>query len=184
MLCNPSDQQHNQCPRLQPTQWAMGMQPRIPGVLMDHDLTTAQLTPSEAMEQKLQLQRQAAISAIEADNDARLRRALLRQHQAVRYTYSTGPTGLLHGGCTRRSRSKNPMERSSNSSDDRARPHQPSNQHLLDHSLMGQHSFVSLENTYDPTSTSRATQTQCKEHNKHWTTSEAEAQHCTLTSSS
>ena len=73
-----------------PTQWAMGMQPRIPGVLMDHDLTTAQLTPSEAMEQKLHLQKQAAISVIEADNDARLRRALLRQHQAVQYTYSTG----------------------------------------------------------------------------------------------
>ena len=48
---------------------------------MDHDLTTAQLTPSEAMEQKLHLQKQAAIAVIEADNDARLRRALLRQHQ-------------------------------------------------------------------------------------------------------
>ena len=42
------------------------------------------------MEQKLHLQKQAAISVIEADNDARIRRALLRQHQAVQYTYSTG----------------------------------------------------------------------------------------------
>ena len=74
------------------TQWAMGMQPRIPGVLMDHDLTTAQLTPSEAMEQKLHLQKQAAIAVIEADNDARLRRALLPQHQAIQYHYSTSTT--------------------------------------------------------------------------------------------
>ena len=59
-------------------QWAMGMQPRIPGVLMNQDLTTAQLTPSEAMEQKLHLQKQGAIAVIEADNDARLRHALLR----------------------------------------------------------------------------------------------------------
>ena len=63
------------------TQWAMGAQPRILGVLMGHDPTTAQLTPSEAMEQKLHHQKQAAIAVIEADNNARLRRALLRQHQ-------------------------------------------------------------------------------------------------------
>ena len=44
------------------TQWAMGMQPRIPGVLMDHDLTTAQLTPSNAMEQMLHLQKQERLS--------------------------------------------------------------------------------------------------------------------------
>ena len=68
---------------------AIGMQPRIPGVL-DHDLTTAPLTSTEAMEQKLSMQKQAASSVIEADNDARLRQALLRQHQAVQYTYSTG----------------------------------------------------------------------------------------------
>ena len=59
------------------TQWAMGMQPRVPAIA----------TPSEAMEQKLH---QAAIAVIEADNDARLRRALLRQRQAIQYHYSTG----------------------------------------------------------------------------------------------
>ena len=57
---------------------------------MDHDLTPAQLTPSEAMQAKLTLQKQAAIAVIEADNDARLRRALLRQHQAIQYVYHTG----------------------------------------------------------------------------------------------
>ena len=85
--------QINNTPNVQgfsPTQWAMGMRPRIPGVLMDHDLTPAQLTPSEATQQKLNLQKQAAIAVIEADNSARLRRALLRQHQSVQYTYSTG----------------------------------------------------------------------------------------------
>ena len=35
-------------------------------------------TPSEGMQAKLTLQKQAAIAVIEADNDARLRRALLR----------------------------------------------------------------------------------------------------------
>ena len=73
-----------------PTQWAMGYQPRVPGVLMDEDLTTSNLTPSEAMETKLHLQKTAATAIIEADNHLRLRRALLRQHQAQQDTYETG----------------------------------------------------------------------------------------------
>ena len=42
------------------------------------------------MQAKLTLQKQAAIAVIEADNDARLRRALLRKHQATQYVYHTG----------------------------------------------------------------------------------------------
>ena len=72
------------------TQWAMGLNPRVPGVLMDSDLTVAQLNPSLAMEEKLRNQQRAAHAVIEADNDVRLRRALLRQHQANQFVYEVG----------------------------------------------------------------------------------------------
>ena len=72
------------------TQWAFGQNPKLPGHLMDPDLTIAQLTPSQQMQEKLQLKQQAATAVIQADNDMRLRRALLRQHQAQHHTYSTG----------------------------------------------------------------------------------------------
>ena len=72
------------------TQWALGYEPRMPGVLMDEDLTIAQLTPSETMAQKLHLKAAASIAVTKADNDARLRRALLRQHMEQQYVYSTG----------------------------------------------------------------------------------------------
>ena len=61
---------------------------------MDPDLTVAQLTPSQQMQEKLELNQQAAKQAataiLKAGNDMRLRRALLRQHQAQQHTYSTG----------------------------------------------------------------------------------------------
>lgn len=72
------------------TQWAFGQNPKLPGHLMDPDLTIAQLTPSQQMQEKLELKQQAATAVIQADNDARLRRALLRQHQAQQHTYATG----------------------------------------------------------------------------------------------
>ena len=57
---------------------------------MDEDLTIAQLTPSEQMLHKLHLKQQAATAVTKADNDARLRRALLRQHQAQQHIFHTG----------------------------------------------------------------------------------------------
>ena len=57
---------------------------------MDPDLTVAQLTPSQQMQEKLDLKQQAATAVIQADNDMRLRRALLRQHQAQQHIYTTG----------------------------------------------------------------------------------------------
>ena len=72
------------------TQWAFGQNPKLPGHLMDTDLTIAQLTPSQQMQEKLDLKQQAATAVLTADNDTRLRRALLRQHQAQQHTYSTG----------------------------------------------------------------------------------------------
>ena len=55
---------------------------------MDEDLMP--LTPSDEMVHKLQLKQQAATAVSQADIDARLRRALLRQHQAQQHTYHTG----------------------------------------------------------------------------------------------
>ena len=49
MLCRAADHTPN-IQGLSPTQWAMGMQSRLPGLLMNHDLTPARPTPSEAME--------------------------------------------------------------------------------------------------------------------------------------
>ena len=85
--------QINNTPNLQgfsATQWTFGYVPKLPGHLMDEDLTVAQLTPSEQMAHKLQLKQQAAAAVTKADIDARLRRALLRQHQAQQHTYHTG----------------------------------------------------------------------------------------------
>ena len=72
------------------TQWAFGYVPRLPGHLMDEDLMPSHLTPSDEMVHKLQLKQQAATAVSQADIDARLRRALLRQHQAQQHTYHTG----------------------------------------------------------------------------------------------
>lgn len=72
------------------TQWAFGQNPKLPGHLMHPDLTVAQLTPSQQMQEKLDLKQQAATAVIQADNDMRLRRALLRQHQAQQHIYTTG----------------------------------------------------------------------------------------------
>ena len=85
--------QINNTPNLQgysATQWTFGFVPKLPGHLMDEDLTIAQLTPSEQMLHKLHLKQQAATAVTKADNDARLRRALLRQHQAQQHIFHTG----------------------------------------------------------------------------------------------
>ena len=57
---------------------------------MDEDLIIAQLTPSEQMLHKLHLKQQATTAVTKADNDARLRRALLRQSQAQQHISHTG----------------------------------------------------------------------------------------------
>lgn len=57
---------------------------------MDEDLTIAQLTPSEQMLHQLHMKQQAATAVTQADNDARLRRAFLRQHQAQQHIFHTG----------------------------------------------------------------------------------------------
>ena len=64
-----------------PTQWVLGYQPRIPGSLLDDSLNYSHLAPSEAFQAKLASRTTAASSVLKADNDQRLRRALLRQHR-------------------------------------------------------------------------------------------------------
>ena len=73
-----------------PIQLTLGYQPRVPGLLSDEDLTVAQLSPSETLATKLHLKTQAMIAVTKADNDARLRRALLRQHVEQRCLFFTG----------------------------------------------------------------------------------------------
>ena len=163
------------------SEWAMGTQPRIPGVLMDHDhdLTPAQLTPSEAMETKLALQEQAAIAVIEADNDARLRRALLRQHQAIQYVYHTGQRVYYWrdapGGAGPKLGWKGPatvvMTEEGRTG--------PAKTHTGSHTA--QHCFESVANTYAMISTTRTTPIPSSGQRMPWTKSVAEAPLCTRT---
>ena len=64
-----------------PTQWVLGYQPRLPGSLLEEGLNYSHLSPTEAFQAKLDSRSLAAASVIKADNDHRLRRALLRQHR-------------------------------------------------------------------------------------------------------
>ena len=64
-----------------PTQWVLGYQPRLPGSLLEEGLNYSHLSPTEAFQAKLNSRSLAAASVIKADNDHRLRRALLRQHR-------------------------------------------------------------------------------------------------------
>ena len=80
---------------------------------MDEDLMLSHLTPSDEMVHKLQLKQQAATAVSQADIDARLRRALLRQHQAQQHTYHTGQQ-VFYWRDAAWCRTKNPMEGPSN----------------------------------------------------------------------
>ena len=64
-----------------PTQWVLGYQPNIPGSLLDSNVNYSHLDPTEAFQHKMQCRVRAATAVVKADNDLRLRRALLRQHR-------------------------------------------------------------------------------------------------------
>ncbi|CAE7831349.1 unnamed protein product, partial [Symbiodinium microadriaticum] len=64
-----------------PTQWVLGYQPNIPGSLLDSNVNYSYLDPTEAFQHKMQCRVRAATAVVKADNDLRLRRALLRQHR-------------------------------------------------------------------------------------------------------
>ncbi len=65
------------------TQWAFGQNPKLPGHLMDPDLTVAQLAPSQQMQEKLELKQQAAT-------------AVLKGHEATQSTLETTPSTAAH----------------------------------------------------------------------------------------
>ena len=85
--------QVNRMPNVQgysPLQWTLGYNPHVPGLLMEENLQLPQLHPTQAFRQKLTYQSTATQVIAKANNDERLRRALLRQHVGNQSPLSTG----------------------------------------------------------------------------------------------
>ena len=85
--------QVNRMPNVQgysPLQWTLGYNPHVPGLLMEENLQLPQLHPTQAFRQKLAYQSTATQVIAKANNDERLRRALLRQHVGNQSPLSTG----------------------------------------------------------------------------------------------
>ena len=85
--------QVNRMPNVQgysPLQWTLGYNPHIPGLLMEEELNPTQLHPTEAFKIKLNYQQIATKSIAQANNDDRLRRALLRRYSGMKHTFQTG----------------------------------------------------------------------------------------------
>lgn len=62
-----------------PAQWVLGYTPHIPGLLSEEPLPPPSLDPADEFLQKLQQQKSAANAVFSADVDARLRRAMNRK---------------------------------------------------------------------------------------------------------
>ena len=71
-----------------PLQWTLGHNPHVPGLLMEEELQLPH--PTQAFKQKLTFQSMAAQVIAKANNDNRLRRALLRQHVGNKAQLKTG----------------------------------------------------------------------------------------------
>ena len=85
--------QVNRMPNVQgysPLQWTLGYNPHVPGLLMEENLQLPQLHPTQAFKQKLTYQSMATQVIAKANNDDRLRRALLRQHTGNKAQFNTG----------------------------------------------------------------------------------------------
>ena len=85
--------QVNRLPNVQgysPLQWTLGYNPHVPGLLMEEELNPTQLHPTEAFKMKLQYQQVATKAISQANNDDRLRRALLRRYSGVKHQLQTG----------------------------------------------------------------------------------------------
>ena len=75
--------QVNRMPNVQgysPLQWTLGYNPHVPGLLMEEELNPTQLHPTEAFRMKLNYQQVATKAISQANDDDRLRRALLRRY--------------------------------------------------------------------------------------------------------
>ena len=85
--------QVNRMPNVQgysPLQWTLGYNPHVPGLLMEEELNPTQLHPTEAFKIKLNYQQVATKAISQANNDDRLRRALLRRYSGVKHSLQTG----------------------------------------------------------------------------------------------
>ena len=83
----------NRMPNVQgysPLQWTLGYNPHIPGLLMEEELNPTQLHPTEAFKLKLNYQQIATKATSQANNDDRLRRALLRRYTGLKHHLQTG----------------------------------------------------------------------------------------------
>ena len=85
--------QVNRMPNVQgysPLQWTLGYNPHVPGLLMEEELNPTQLHPTQAFKMKLEYQQVATKAISQANNDDRLRRALLRRYSGVKHNLQTG----------------------------------------------------------------------------------------------
>ena len=85
--------QVNRMPNVQgysPLQWTLVYNPHVPGLLMEEELNPTQLHPTEAFRMKLNYQQVATKAITQANNDDRLRRALLRRYSGVKHPLQTG----------------------------------------------------------------------------------------------
>ena len=73
-----------------PTQWVLGYQPDLPGMLLGSNVNPSHLDGSPDFRRKLDLQSSAAKAIMSADNDERLRRALLRQSRVTSSVFAVG----------------------------------------------------------------------------------------------
>ena len=136
MLCDPTDQQHHQCPRLQPDTMGYGhatTHTRCPDGSRPHYSTAdalrshgAKATPAKTGSDLSDRSRQRCTTAPSTPPTA--------SSSTIHLLHWT--TGLLLERCPWRSRPKDPMEGSSNCRDDRTRPNRPSNKHVLDHTRL------------------------------------------------
>ena len=66
-----------------PAQWVLGYQPAFPGDLLQEQINPAQLGGSPNFESILELRTAAKMALVKADQDMRLRRALLRRYSGL-----------------------------------------------------------------------------------------------------
>ena len=73
-----------------PAQWVLGYQPQFSGDLLTEELAPSQLGGSQTFEEILSLRTSAKMALVRADEDQRLRRALLRRYAGTNVTLQPG----------------------------------------------------------------------------------------------
>ena len=73
-----------------PAQWVLGYQPQFSGDLLSDEIAPSQLGGSQTFEETLSLRTSAKMALIRADEDQRLRRALLRRYAGTNILLQPG----------------------------------------------------------------------------------------------